>query len=195
MDDRRSPSGRPCVPERQEGIGDMKSLMCMTLLFGAATALALPPLPWTDKARLQGQWVVVSGQDHGQPTEQLNGSVYIFEGDKLTIRSPYFDLEPKPYHLTTGKEPAQIDIEVAPSRMIRGIYKVRGDELTLCTGNFAGTKDELGHLVAQPGQRPTTFDSRYGELVVLRRRNPPPAPPAGQPGAVPEREGGGTAGH
>jgi uncharacterized protein (TIGR03067 family) len=170
----------------------------MTLLFGAVTALALPPLPWTDRGRLQGQWVVVSGEDHGRPTDQLNGSVYIFDGDKLTIRSPYFDLEPKPFHLTTGKEPAQIDIVVGPSRVIRGIYKMRGEELTLCTGNFFGGKDEQGRLVAQPGQRPTAFDSRQGELVVLRRRTgptPPPPPPGANGAVVPEKEGGGTAGH
>lgn len=148
----------------------MQSLIGMTLLASVLTAVGLPALPWTDRGRLQGQWVVVSCENQGRPTDQLNGAIYIFDADKLVIRSPYFDLDGKAFHLTTNKEPPQIDIVVGPSRVIRGIYKLRGDELTLCTGDFHGGTDDRGHLVAQTGQRPTAFDSRQGSLVVLRRR-------------------------
>jgi uncharacterized protein (TIGR03067 family) len=169
LDDRRSPSGRPCVPGLRKEIG-VQSLIGMALLASVLTAVGFPPLPWSDRGRLQGQWVVVACENQGRPTDQLNGAIYIFDADKLAIRSPYFDLDGKPFQLTTGREPPHIDIVVGPSRVIRGIYKLHGDELTLCTGDYYGGTDDRGHLVAQIGQRPTAFDSRQGSLVVLRRK-------------------------
>ena len=138
-------------------------------------AAGLPALPWTDRGRIQGEWEVISCQDHGQATDQLNGARYIFDNDKLVIRSPFFDLEGKPYHLNSSKEPREIDIVLGPSGVIRGIYKLDGEQLTLCTATFQGGANPQGHLVTQTGPRPTAFDSRQGCLLVLRRLRSTPS--------------------
>lgn len=150
----------------------MQNLMLTLVMAGVVSVEGLPALPWTDRGRIQGEWEVVSCEDHGTPTDQLNGARYFFDGEKFAIRSAYFDLESKPYHLNTGKEPREIDIVLGPGRIVRGIYRLNGDELKLCTGNFQGGTDQQGHLVAQTGQRPTAFDSRQGSLVILKRRTP-----------------------
>jgi uncharacterized protein (TIGR03067 family) len=114
-----------------------------------------------DEDRLQGSWSVTATTFDGKavPEDQVKGRKLTFKGKEFTStggpkeRTLSFTLEP-------GKDPRRIDMKRADQEQaVLGIYKLDGDELTICYG--------------EPGkERPTKFKSEDGGrlyLMVLKR--------------------------
>jgi RNA polymerase sigma factor (sigma-70 family) len=112
----------------------------------------------TDKDKLQGTWEFVSGQmggkdADGEEAEQMKKQKYVFKGDKLTAKVECT------YTIDSSKKPKEFDLTVedGPEQergTWKGIYELKGDELTLC--------------MALPNQdRPTEFVTKEGELTTL----------------------------
>jgi uncharacterized protein (TIGR03067 family) len=163
----------------------MRRVLSVLLVVGLVGAASFPPLPWSDRGRLQGNWVVVSAKEGGSPTEELNGAIYTFDGDALSIHSPHFEMSGQPYRLNDARDFKEIDIilggprpgarrqdadRLPPPKVIRGIYQIQGDTLTLCTATWKPVQDANGTTVVEPGARPSAFDSRFGTLVILKRQ-------------------------
>jgi uncharacterized protein (TIGR03067 family) len=147
----------------------MRNIIICLLFTGAVAGATLPAMLRSDKSLLQGNWTVVAAEEAGQRVDQLDGSSYTFDGDKLRIRSPFFEMDGQAYKLNTFKNPKEIDIQIGQGRVIRGIYRLQGDDLVLCTAPFRPTTNAQGHNVVEPGPRPTAFDSRLGSLTTLHR--------------------------
>lgn len=114
----------------------------------------------TDKEMLQGDWEVTSAQlggkePEGEEGDRIKKQKIVIKGDKVTAR------EEAEYTLDPGKKPKEIDVKVeqGPAQergTWRGIYEIKGDELTLC--------------MALPNQeRPKDFVSKEGERVMLMK--------------------------
>lgn len=122
--------------------------------------LVAGPVPAADKEkdedRLQGSWSVVATTFDGRalPEERIKGRKVTFKGKEFTAtggdkdRTVSFTLDP-------AKDPRQIDLKRAGQyEAAHGIYKLDGDELTICYG--------------EPGkERPTKFASEAGGRVFL----------------------------
>jgi RNA polymerase sigma factor (sigma-70 family) len=112
----------------------------------------------SDKEKLQGTWEFVSGEFGGQQAkgaeaEQMKMLKFVFKGDKLTAKTE------GEYTIDSSKKPKQIDLKISDGPenergTWKGIYELKGDELTLC--------------VALPNQdRPAAFATKEGELTLL----------------------------
>jgi len=126
----------------------------------AQGAKAQPGKPKTDHDRLQGTWVLVSGERGGEPPPEgfLGGFKLTFAGDKFSIQLKGETKGPGAYMLDPAKTPREINL-TPDGQNLRGIYRLKGDELTLC-------------LDENRGPRPTEFKSPAGTnhlLLVLRR--------------------------
>ncbi|HJZ55484.1 MAG TPA: TIGR03067 domain-containing protein, partial [Gemmataceae bacterium] len=124
------------------------------------------PDPKKELAKLNGKWQVVNqevdGQTHGEEVARTN--VWVIKDGKITSR--YFDtnegaekVNEWPFKIDPTQNPAHIDVEfdvAGQKRTIMGIYKLDGDELTIC---LFGAVDE----------RPTEFrNSRKGGNLVIK---------------------------
>jgi len=136
-----------------------------------------------EKIALQGAWKLVSLEEQGKPRpeSEFKDGRYVFLREKIlemTGDSLNFEID---YEIDPTSQPKRINEyfkvltkEGKESKtMIRGIYKLDGDTLVICTG---------------ASERPKTFDSTNGVLIELRREkksdtpkevNPPP--PADRP--------------
>jgi len=96
-----------------------------------------------DYKRLQGSWVVTSNEIKKQPLPQMAGAVFYFSGNQHWITG---DKGREWFSLDETSSPRSIDFYDKKTPTIRGIYKIEGSRLTLCT--------------AAPGQpRPTGFST------------------------------------
>ena len=113
-----------------------------------------------DAAKLEGIWFVDSAEIEGKPFERMIGDKFTFADGKLTAPQ----LDAAPFTLDAGKDPKEIDIQVAKFMML-GIYKFDGESLHFCTAR--PMKGPPGKVV--PGPRPSKFESTQASLVVLKR--------------------------
>src|SRR5437660_12212149 len=114
----------------------MRAIFMFTIL-----AIAVPdrpdPTPRESKPfndRIQGQWQIVDALNGGKPHAmlKLGPSVFIFEGNRMTIRKP--KLEDNIYTITLDptKSPVAIEIvakkiagkDIANGRLVLGIIKL-----------------------------------------------------------------------
>jgi RNA polymerase sigma factor (sigma-70 family) len=144
----------------------------------AATAAAFLGLAWgaglapgggqagkSDKQLLQGRWRIVSAEIGGKKApddefQRMQENPLVFKGDTVRVRLQ------SDYKIDPTKNPKEIDItpqegpENEKGKTFRGIYRLKGDELTLC-------------IPLMPDRdRPTSFTSEEGTLVcvvVLKR--------------------------
>jgi uncharacterized protein (TIGR03067 family) len=129
----------------------------------------------SDRDRLQGTWVVESGQRNGQPTplDQVGMQRAVFDGDKLHAVMPGGITGDGYAQLVETTQPKQIWLQVqGENKGMRGIYKIDGDRLTLCMDQDAA--GEIPKSFAAPAG--TTID-----LIVMRRERStaePAQPPA-----------------
>jgi len=134
------------------------------LLMFAVLAAAVPdrPDPTPNEARplqeqLQGEWQVVAALTGGKPIATLKPgeAVFIFAGDRLTIRRPTLeniyeftiDATPNPAAIKVrSKKIAGKDVDGAP---VIGIIKIEGDLLSIClrpVNGFASTPETKATL-------------------------------------------------
>jgi RNA polymerase sigma-70 factor (ECF subfamily) len=114
----------------------------------------------TDKAKLQGTWQAVSGEENGRPFQDTFLTKYkaTFTGDKVKL-SAIDDSGEGTYTLDPTKKPKTIDITIKENEKAIGIYEVEGDTLKLCM-----TEDKDGN------ERPTEFAGKDKAILIVFKR-------------------------
>jgi uncharacterized protein (TIGR03067 family) len=146
----------------------MISTCCQSALLVSAALFTLGAMPGegegdgSDKERIQGAWRVESATIAGKKAsaeelKELQKDPMVFRGDKLVGRyEATFKLDP-------DKKPKEIDITAGTGKQqmtFRGIYRLDGDELTLCLSSVPD------------GERPAAFTLKEGDkagTIVLKR--------------------------
>ncbi len=131
-----------------------------------AIGVALAGDAAAERNMLEGSWKVVSGQQGGKKLGEKWLRPHEFKGDKLTLGTTGLEYD---FTLDPAKDPKEIDVkggfnlqgEFVPKAKggMKGIYKLKGDKLTM---SFA--------LPGKP--RPTTLESVAGDesmVFVLNR--------------------------
>jgi uncharacterized protein (TIGR03067 family) len=153
-------AGSPSYEEEQT----MISTSCPSVLLISAAWITLGPTPGdgSDKDRIQGTWRVESATIAGknasaEELKELQKDPMVFRGDKLVGRyEATFKLDP-------DKKPKEIDVTARTGKQqmtFRGIYRLDGDELTLCLSSVPN------------GERPAGFTLKDGDkagTIVLKR--------------------------
>jgi uncharacterized protein (TIGR03067 family) len=114
-----------------------------------------------DENKIQGTWVVVSVERDGQKAsdEEIKDKTVTFAAEsKVTVKMPDKEINGK-YKIDAGKKPKHITLEATSEKTLFGIYKLDGDNLTICC--------EEGDME----NRPTEFASKGSDtqLIVLKR--------------------------
>ncbi|MGH7169083.1 MAG: TIGR03067 domain-containing protein [Gemmataceae bacterium] len=125
-----------------------------------------------DLDKLQGEWTMVSKKAGGwkAPDENIKNNKLTIKGDQWAVRLDLGEFEapglPVTFKIDPSKKPKLIDlVREASGRkyLLRGIYKLEGDTLTVCIA--------LGNL-PRPKQFKTT--ARAVSLEVWKKQAPPP---------------------
>ena len=135
--------------------------MTTTLLVGLAIAVGAPTKkdpPAKDPPTLVGEWLGESGVRGGKPENPPPGTSLTFTADGKVMFKEGGDAKPEEgsYKSDPKKTPGEIDItppDAPKGEMLRGIYKIEGDTLTMC--------------FSLRGERPTEFASPPGTEVML----------------------------
>ena len=138
-------------------------LVTLALAVGAPGAKDAPKKEVSIVGEWTGEKAVSGGKEKPVPE---GGVAMTFTADgKFLVREGKRDkAEEGTYTTDSKKDPAEIDIMAPPASgrpLIKGLFKIDGDTLTLC---FAGGKDEA--------DRPTKFESAAGSrtmLITLKR--------------------------
>jgi uncharacterized protein (TIGR03067 family) len=107
--------------------------------------------PKSDLQKLEGTWVMVSGESEGRKLseEELKGSSLVIEGNKYTVKLGENPLKGT-LKLNPTKTPKTIDSTSVDGETHLGIYELKGDLFKVC--------------LAQSGkERPRDFNS--GDIV------------------------------
>jgi len=142
----------------------------MTTSLASVFAVALVVAAGTqdaDATRLNGTWVLVRGEQDGKPLPQdaIQGIKMVIDGDKHTLVVGG-DKTVNTHHLDPTTKPKSIDAKptAGPYKdmTLRGIYRLEGDEFTVC--------------FAAPGkERPKEFTTKSGTgtfVHVWKRQKP-----------------------
>lgn len=119
------------------------------------------PQPKTDQELIQGNWLIVGLEAGGkqEPEKNYKDNTFTFAKDRATLREKGFPPVDFTFALDPTKTPKAIDL--TPTKgggTVRGVYKLDGDDLTLCLS--------IG------GARPTEFATKAGgdtEAFTLKR--------------------------
>lgn len=90
-----------------------------------------------DLKKLEGAWVMVSGEEKGEPLAEktIKGAKLTIEGDKHTVKVGDETIVGT-HKLDAGKKPKEIDAMDTEGpfkgKTTLGIYKVSGNEFTVC---------------------------------------------------------------
>jgi uncharacterized protein (TIGR03067 family) len=135
--------------------------------FAAAAFAAAAPAPAPEKLediakKFQGVWILKSAESDGVADNSHIGDKLKIGPDKL---EPAGEETPYTYKLGTADKLRTIDIsaDMGPlkEKTLRGIFKLEGDTLTICTPN------EPEH------ERPKTFSSSdHRRILILTRQKP-----------------------
>ena len=106
-----------------------------------------------DASKLNGTWILVRGEQDGKPLQQdVQGAKMVIDGDKHTLIVGS-DKMVSTHHLDPTTTPKSIDAKATEGpykdMTLLGIYRIRGDEFTVC--------------FAAPGkERPKNFTTKSG---------------------------------
>jgi uncharacterized protein (TIGR03067 family) len=104
-----------------------------------------------DEQRLQGSWKVIHNEIMRRQTPELFGRVHIYSGRRFRLDT---DKGSEDFRIDAQSEPKRIDFDDGHHPPIQGIYKIDGDQLTLCTG-------------APGAPRPTNFTTSQWNKSIL----------------------------
>lgn len=118
----------------------------------------------TDLKKLEGNWVVVAGEERGKPApeEKIKKLVmrFAFTGNKVKVNLGKDEKSQEgTFTIDATKKPKHIDMK-AGDLEIRGIYAIDGDTLKLCL------------VKEKKYERPGDFTTKVGDghgLFVLKR--------------------------
>jgi uncharacterized protein (TIGR03067 family) len=121
-----------------------------------------------DAAKLQGTWQVTKFVDHSEkaaPADEIKDMTFVFKGDGLWIRKDkdHAGHEMK-YTLDPSTKPKSIDIDMGLPPVTEGIYKLDGDELTICV--IGGSR--TGLVPTRPSEFKASNPNKYS-LFVLKK--------------------------
>ncbi len=125
------------------------------------------------EVEVDGWWRVISAQREGKPdqSDAAWGPLLCFRHERLIINA----LVNARHKLSCENSTKQIDITVRhgdATEVYRGIYRVEGDNLTMCLG-LPGRRQ--GQTSTSAGERPADFTADKGQqraLYVLKRLRP-----------------------
>lgn len=104
-----------------------------------------------DEQRLQGSWKVTHNELMHIQTPWLLGRVHIYFGRRFRLDT---DSGSEDFRIDEQSDPKRIDFDDGHNALIKGIYKLEGDCLTVCTG-------------APGAPRPSTFATSYWNKSIL----------------------------
>jgi uncharacterized protein (TIGR03067 family) len=107
-----------------------------------------------DLERLQGTWELVSMEmgDREVPAEEIKGFTLVIKDDQATLSDGKGRTQEAVLKLDPAKDPKEIDMAVnedGKDEVHKGIYKLKGDTLTLCKSH-------------PPDERPGAFGTKEG---------------------------------
>ena len=135
-----------------------------------AVLVVAAPAPAEDKKKdeekLQGTWIVVSGERDGMklPDDKIKDLKVVIKDDTLTVGD-----EKTTFKLDAKKKPKTIDLvpikkDGTKEDMVPGIYEIDGDDLKMCWAKGGKEAD-------RPTEFATKKDSR-NVLFILKREKP-----------------------
>ncbi len=116
---------------------------------------------------LQGKWTAVRAEQDGRESADIIGHVLVFERDKFSIKEKGVTIYGGTFELDMSARPGAVDFKHAgyssKGKTWRGIYRVDGDNLTIC--------DNAPNVQRS---RPTSFDTQpnSGLVMVVFKRAP-----------------------
>ncbi len=117
--------------------------------------------PRADHTLIQGRWKLVASTDNGMAARagELSLRHFVFDQDTMWVQENENSQESFPFRLHPEQSPKWIDT-VHGERVLKGIYRINGNTLTVCINE-------------RRGARPTAFlseaDSPNDLLMVFKR--------------------------
>jgi len=144
----------------------MKSKLVKTALVGISAACllagaALAQDAASDLKKMAGTWKTVVQEAFGKPTpkdeiEKTAGRL-IVKGDSYEVYFGKKSIDKGTIKLDASKTPREIDVKTQNDEIMKGIYKIEKDEMTVCFG--------------QPGiERPKEFKTKEGQILIGYKR-------------------------
>jgi uncharacterized protein (TIGR03067 family) len=142
-------------------------ILFLAILLSTVSSVIADEKPKEDVAKeelkkLQGVWQVTKAIDHSEeaaPADEIKHMRIEFKGDHLAIQMGKDDTGKKfKFTLNPSKKPKWIDVDMG-SIVTEGIYKLDGDELTICI--VSGTRS------GKAAPRPSEYKARKREKYTL----------------------------
>jgi uncharacterized protein (TIGR03067 family) len=126
----------------------MNKAAILGLVFPAVALWAAAPIPAggakkarPDKEAIQGTWIWVSAEAGGKkkPDGEFKAKqvATVIRGDTMTVRHKGRETQSAKYRLDPTKSPKEIDLTIEQGDrtfVLKGIYLLEGDSLTICQG-------------------------------------------------------------
>ena len=116
--------------------------LLLSILLAVSASLAQQGAAKTDKDKLQGTWVAVSGESGGAklPDEVVKAQSYEFRGDIMVVKLDGVEFGSLKFTLDESKKPKELNIMVGSLGTNPAIYEFDGDRLKICMDKPGGIR-------------------------------------------------------